>query len=108
MGAQRTGPALDKPVAEFVRRVKAAFRVDRMLLFGSRARGDHLLDSDYDFLIVSDDFVGIPFPQRMTMLYEYWDAPASLEVFCYTREEFQRKARMIGLVAEAMKEGIEV
>lgn len=108
MGAPRAGAALDPAVTEFARRLKAAFRVDRMLLFGSRARGDHLVSSDYDFLVVSDDFAGIPFPRRMTMMYEYWDAPAPVEVFCYTPEEFQRKAGQIGLVAEALREGVEV
>jgi len=29
----------------------AQYGVERMYLFGSRARGDHRLDSDYDFLI---------------------------------------------------------
>lgn len=108
MGAQGARTDLEPAVAEFVRRVKAAFRVERIILFGSRARGDYLVESDYDFLVVSDDFVGMPFPRRMSLLYEYWEAPAPLEVFCYTREEFQRKARQIGLVAEAVKEGVGV
>ncbi|MDA8053922.1 MAG: nucleotidyltransferase domain-containing protein [Deltaproteobacteria bacterium] len=30
----------------------AGYKVDRIILFGSRARGDFKKDSDYDFLIV--------------------------------------------------------
>jgi predicted nucleotidyltransferase len=38
---------LQKAVAPLASR----FGVERMYLFGSRARGDHRADSDYDFLI---------------------------------------------------------
>ena len=31
---------------------KAGYKVDKIILFGSRARGDFNDDSDYDFLIV--------------------------------------------------------
>ena len=33
----------------------AYFRPARVILFGSRARGDHQPDSDYDLLVVVDD-----------------------------------------------------
>ena len=34
-----------------VSHIAASYGVERMYLFGSRARGDHRPDSDYDFLI---------------------------------------------------------
>ena len=42
--------------------IKSAF------LFGSRARGDYLEESDWDLMIISPEFAGIPFPERATML----------------------------------------
>jgi len=78
------------------------------VLFGSRARGDHLKDSDVDLILVSDDFGGIPFPERPGKVYRFWERGLPLEVLCYTRDEFRRVSGRIGLVSDALKEGIEL
>jgi len=39
---------------EIVRRIVAAIDPDKIILFGSRARGDSRPDSDYDLLVVKD------------------------------------------------------
>ena len=46
----------DKVITEFSRRVKLVLdnRLKKIILFGSRARGDYRTDSDYDFLIITD------------------------------------------------------
>jgi predicted nucleotidyltransferase len=41
-------------LSEVVRRLVEALDPDRVILFGSRARGDHRPDSDVDLLIVRD------------------------------------------------------
>ena len=33
---------------------KAGYQVDRIILFGSRARGDYQKDSDWDFFVIVD------------------------------------------------------
>lgn len=108
MGKKAVGPALAPVVTEFARRVRAAFKVDKIIFFGSRVRGDYLIDSDYDFIIVSDDFKGLPFTSRMTLIYEFWDSSLPIEPLCYTKEEFSRKSNQISIVREAVREGIEV
>lgn len=40
--------------AEVVRRIVAVADPDRIILFGSRARGDHRPDSDVDLLVVQE------------------------------------------------------
>jgi len=45
--------APDKVVIEMVERIRRACRPDRIILFGSRARGSAPGDSDYDLLIVA-------------------------------------------------------
>jgi predicted nucleotidyltransferase len=45
----------DPRLAEAVRRLRAAYAPERIYLFGSRARGEGLADSDYDFLVVVAD-----------------------------------------------------
>jgi hypothetical protein len=107
MGKEATRP-LDPLVTEFARRVRAAFKVEKIIFFGSRVRGDHLIDSDYDFIIVSDDFKGFPFTERMTLMYDFWDSSLPIEPLCYTKGEFKRKSSQISVVSEAVREGIEL
>jgi predicted nucleotidyltransferase len=49
-------------LAEMVRRVVDAASPDKVILFGSRARGDHRPDSDIDLLIIKDS--GLPRSRR--------------------------------------------
>ncbi|MDR2368292.1 MAG: nucleotidyltransferase domain-containing protein [Deltaproteobacteria bacterium] len=37
---------------KFVSVIVPAFSPERIILFGSRARGDHTAESDYDFLVI--------------------------------------------------------
>jgi HEPN domain-containing protein/predicted nucleotidyltransferase len=50
MAVTRVGT--DPVLAQIVERAVASFAPDRIILFGSRARGDHRDDSDYDVIFV--------------------------------------------------------
>lgn len=52
-----TDPILEQEpkLAEIVRRLAAAYRPERIYLFGSVARGDRGPDSDYDLLVIVPD-----------------------------------------------------
>ena len=102
MGKAKT----DKIVREFVKRVKGGFGAEKIIFFGSRARGDHLATSDYDFIVVSGRFRGIHFLSRPAAVYRaVLDLPASFDIICYTPEEFERKKRQLGMVREAVMQG---
>lgn len=94
-------------VRRFLKRLKG-YDIEKAILFGSRARGDHLEESDLDLILVSKDFEGIFFTDRISKVYRFWDGDLSLEVLCYTPEEFEKKKGMIGLVQDAVREGIEI
>ena len=79
-----------------------------MILFGSRARNEHLLESDVDVLIVSDRFANVKWPRRVGDVAELWDGLVALEPLCYTPEEFEEKCQQIGIVREAVSQGIEL
>ena len=74
----------------------------------SRARGDHLKTSDVDLIVVSPDFAGIPFLQRIREISALWESDLALEVLLYTPEEFVRKKEEIGIVAVAVREDLEI
>jgi predicted nucleotidyltransferase len=82
--------------------------VERFILFGSHARGTAIKGSDYDVIVVSPDFADVPFLERMRLVRALWHFPAGLDCICYTPEEFTRKMDEIGVISEAVKEGIQV
>jgi predicted nucleotidyltransferase len=53
---ERHQRALDlQPIASLLTRIKERYHAEQIWLFGSRARGDASLDSDWDLLVVVPD-----------------------------------------------------
>lgn len=99
----------DKKIKDFIKRVKKKFKIEKAIFFGSRARGDYFKDSDYDLILVSSDFENIFFTKRIAMMYEFWKfSPIEIEPFCYTPSEFKIKSKELGMVRQAIKEGMEM
>ncbi len=48
-------PSIEHWIELMVERIKAQFHPERIVLFGSHARGDARLDSDVDLLVVLDE-----------------------------------------------------
>lgn len=99
---------MHKYLKELLKKIKKKFFIKKVILFGSRAKGDYFLDSDVDVLIVSPDFEGIFFSDRIGEIIYEWEGPVDLEALCYTPEEFERKKKQKGVVKEAVKTGIEI
>jgi predicted nucleotidyltransferase len=76
-----------------------------MILFGSRARGDWLLTSDADLMIVSPDFQGHRCVDRSAEVLRHWRGRVDLEVFCYTPDEITSHRHEVGIIASALTEG---
>ncbi|MEM2977851.1 MAG: nucleotidyltransferase domain-containing protein [Candidatus Hadarchaeales archaeon] len=89
----------------FLERVREKFGPSQVILFGSRARGEELKHSDYDLIVVSQGFEGLPFLQRLTMLYELWDLDRDADLLAYTPAEFEEKRKELGVVRKAAVEG---
>ncbi|MCD6403199.1 MAG: nucleotidyltransferase domain-containing protein [Candidatus Aenigmarchaeota archaeon] len=97
-----------KEIIDFLQKVKEKFEPEKVILFGSRAKGEYLKHSDYDFIIVSKKFEGMNFLKRMEKVYELWDKDVPMDVLCYTPKEFEKKRKEIGIVREALKKGVEL
>jgi len=98
----------DKVIKEFISRVKERFQPKAVLLFGSRARGDHWKRSDYDIAVVSEKFKDIDFRSRIIMVYELVEKPLNVDVLCYTPEEFEERKNELCIVKKISEEGIPV
>lgn len=105
MGQKRNGD-LRHALHSFLKQLQAHYDLERVILFGSRAQGEPLKHSDYDLLVVSNDFKDIPFFERMNDILLMWKHTEDIEVLCYTQQEFEKKKKQIGIVATAVQEGI--
>jgi predicted nucleotidyltransferase len=84
------------------------YRPARVFVFGSRAQGNPLKESDLDLLVVSESFEGVQFIQRAPQLLWSLQVPFPIEVLCYTPEEYERKRKEIGVVKVASEEGLNL
>ena len=82
-----------KKLENFLKKVKEKFNPKLIILFGSRARDDYLIDSDYDLLIVSEKFKGKNILKRMEELYELLDEPIEVDLIPLTPEEFEKRKK---------------
>ena len=87
--------------AELLDPVVACFRPRRVILFGSRARGDATPDSDIDLLVVVDDDTP---REKVTLQAGYesrrgYHEPA--DVIPVREETFRRKSKVPGTLSRA-------
>jgi predicted nucleotidyltransferase len=52
---RETDPIIER-ISEYCKQVSKEFKLEKVLLFGSRSRGDFYPHSDIDLLLISDDF----------------------------------------------------
>ena len=76
-------------IEEFGRQIGREFDAERVILFGSYARGTVTDDSDVDLLVVAD--TNLPPRQRYTAVRRLVaNAPASFDIIVKTPEEYAR------------------
>ena len=105
MSPQQTLNAIKSTVGAFLPDAK-------VLLFGSRARGQATKDSDYDLLIVTND----TFAPRVKMDWEskirkalVYSLKAPFDVILASTKEVEEKKNLTGhIVQYAIREGIEI
>lgn len=98
--------AVTRALEEHVRRLVARHpEVEEVILFGSLAKGTPVPGSDVDLIIILDasearfiDRIPAFLPDRF---------PVSMDVFPYTRDEFERMRRQRNtLVRDAIRDGV--
>lgn len=101
---------IKKALKNFLTKASKLANIEKVILFGSRARGKFRRNSDVDLLIISNDFENVPFYQRAPRFYLLWEYPNDIEIdiLCLTPEEFLLKSRQVSIIREVAKEGIEI
>lgn len=90
-----------------IRSIVAVYNPRRIILFGSRARGDARADSDLDLLVVvDDDGPPLHWEQRHAARRGYAGA---VDIIPYSASKFARRARASGTFAHTVSaEGVTV
>ena len=104
------GPDIDAMMAAMVNRLTSEFSPLKILLFGSRARGDAEASSDVDLLVVLPDF---PFSEKREkrvairrVLQDVFGVALDFDVIVSTPQEIARIGHVPGwLLHEALQEG---
>jgi len=79
-----------KAILSFLARVRERLRDVEVYLTGSLARGDWLLDSDVDLVVVSDELAGLQPWERYAFLRQLAPPDVPFDIMAYTRVEFER------------------
>jgi predicted nucleotidyltransferase len=111
-----TKQGVDKKTLQLIRRVileeagKLGVEVEKIILFGSRARGDARPDSDYDILVVVKREIGWRTRRRLSLnirrrLYPLLKRP--IDLIIEDERRFKERSPLLGSLEEiATKEGI--
>jgi predicted nucleotidyltransferase len=96
----------DAVLADIVERLVDAFQPERVYLFGSKARNEAGLDSDYDLMVVVPDDAS-PERRRSRRAYEALRGTGTAaDVLVSTRERFDTRLRVVAsLPATIVREG---
>ena len=98
-------PLDDAALKGIVQKIVNAFHPLRIILFGSRARGDHRLDSDLD-LFVEMETQDTPAERRVKIRQLFRPSLCGMDILVYTPEEVAvRRSSLASLVPLIEKEG---
>ena len=93
---------------EFKKEIGKRIKIQKMILFGSRASGKPRKESDFDIIIVSPNFKGKDSLVRGREFYKSWNINYPVDFLCYTPEEFKKLKKQLTIVQIATKEGKEI
>ena len=93
---------------DIVRRIVEAAQPEKIILFGSRARGDARPNSDFDVLVIKQ--TDEPRYRRSVPLYvALADLPVEVEVIVYTPDEVEEWSEVPqAFVTTAVREGTTI
>jgi predicted nucleotidyltransferase len=95
----------DPVINDVLERLVRAFNPLKIILFGSRARGDARSDSDVDLLVVMPDGTDRR-AAAVAMRYRLADMPIAKDIVVTTPDEISRRRHVVGSVlGPALTEG---
>ncbi len=94
-----------KYIRQMVKRIVGQFQPDKIILFGSHARGEAGLDSDVDLLIVMP-VAGSKREKAIEIAVALHDIPVAKDVIVVTPDDFKWRKEIVGTIERpAFQEG---
>ena len=78
---------------------------EKVVLFGSRLKGEANEDSDLDVIVVSKVFENIPFIRRMAFMLKKVRFEKHIDFLCYAPAEFGRIQQTSAVLQDALQHG---
>ena len=102
---RKNSPATDRAIHAMVRRIVRQFRPERVILFGSHARGEAGPDSDVDLLVVMPVH-GSPREKQVDIGVALDDIRVPIDVVVTSPEDFAWRKEVVGTIEyPAVKKG---
>ncbi len=100
-------PSVDSPVlAEIVRRLVEVYQPERIYLFGSAARGEATVDSDYDLMVIVPDDTPPEMCDTKRAYAALWAVGTSGDILVWPRGSFQGQLHLrASLPSTILREG---
>lgn len=98
---------LVKNLKEFKKKIGKKYKVNEIILFGSRATNNYKKESDVDLIVVGR-FKGRNSLKRAPPLYLEWELDLPVDFLCYTPQEFEKLRKKVSIVKEALSQGIVI
>lgn len=98
--------ATQEIIVDYLKRVGNLIRIEKVILFGSYARGQFNSESDIDLAVFSDDFMGMDAIDRFRLLFlPATDYGVDLQPLAFTAKDLLEPA---GLVEDIINTGVEI
>lgn len=111
MARSTTVTDLDPALIRFAQRLAEDISAEAVLLIGSRSSGTHVDDSDYDIIVVSEQFAGVDRFERQrglkSLFYEVGGF-APMDLYCLTPEEFEAGKNRVSMLADVLPQAIDL
>jgi predicted nucleotidyltransferase len=96
---------IQKKIDEMVRRIVKRFKPEKIILFGSHAKGKAGPDSDVDLLVIMP-VSGAKREKQIEIGVALYDIPLPMDIIVATPEEVERRKNIVGtIIRPAIREG---
>ena len=102
---------MTKDIQSIIKRVLANIELEKVILFGSRARGDFIEESDYDILIIVKDRLNIKEKMRLTkqLRQKFAKEGIDADIIIKSKDEIEYYRDKIGsVIKSALEEGVAI
>jgi len=99
---------IEKFRREALPKLMEEFKPDKVILFGSRVKGNAQQGSDIDLIVISPLFKGVPFVRRMSAVLKKVPFSNHVDYICYTREEYENIKDASSVIMDSREASVEL